>query len=369
MLNVAREASKKKFDEAKFAKNKCKLSEAEFEHQKRIFENQKKVEEFEKASSEFQKSQNKTPEQREKIKSLLPYKPVPLKKLQDLMAQSGINHEDYIKPLEDESTYEIKLKLESLENKQDKSPLCWIQFYEKMRQCQLPSEIVAVEITGIDPNFIKNERRKYLEKEEEKGLKILTTEQYINEILHIIPARGLQEFRFTIPKTNFDFNKIKYQQITNYCIKKNLEVLQFGNINFVTNPEFARDLYAKMKTACKDGLLNSLRFHNCTMNWTDFPTEFTESESRLEITLSFPQCNIKQVGPIIEVAKRIPINLHLNLSQNDLDEDAMKQIHTEIKNNQLPKLKMLGLSNNDVDQSQYTELFKDLVDENKVEIY
>lgn len=54
------------------------------------------------------------------------------------MKECNLDPDNLIKPLEDEESHEIKLKLDSID---------WINFYKKMKNHQFPKEITAFEIT------------------------------------------------------------------------------------------------------------------------------------------------------------------------------------------------------------------------------
>jgi len=66
------------------------------------------------------------------------------------MKESDLDPDNFIKPLEDEVSHEIVLKLDDQK---------WINFYKKMKNHQFPKEITAFEITAIDTVFIQNLRK------------------------------------------------------------------------------------------------------------------------------------------------------------------------------------------------------------------
>jgi len=93
-----------------------------------------------------------------------------------------------------------------------------------MKNHQFPKEITAFEITAIDTVFIQKLRKQYLLNEANEG-QPLTAEQYLDEILILIPERGISEFSLNVPKNDFNFELINWRRITEYFIKHNLESL------------------------------------------------------------------------------------------------------------------------------------------------
>jgi len=93
-----------------------------------------------------------------------------------------------------------------------------------MKNHQFPKEITAFEITAIDTVFIQKLRKQYLLNEANEG-QPLTAEQYLDEILILIPEWGISEFSLNVPKNDFNFELTNWRRITEYFIKHNLESL------------------------------------------------------------------------------------------------------------------------------------------------
>ena len=117
-----------------FDKVKCKLTEAEFNHKKQLFNFNSGIKEFEAKSEQLKKKEKVTPEERKQLIESLPYKNAPIDKVKQWMKESDLDPDNFIKPLEDDVSHEIVLKLDDLK---------WINFYKKMKNHQFPKEITV----------------------------------------------------------------------------------------------------------------------------------------------------------------------------------------------------------------------------------
>ena len=109
---------KKKIDT--FDKVKCKLTEAEFAHKHQMFAFNSQLKEFEAKSDQLKKKEKVTPEERKQLVESLPYKNAPIDTVKKWMKDSDLDPDNFIKPLEDEVSHEILLRLDSKN---------WINFY------------------------------------------------------------------------------------------------------------------------------------------------------------------------------------------------------------------------------------------------
>lgn len=65
-----------------------------------------------------------TPEERKQLIECLPYKNAPIDKVRQWMKESGLEPDNFLKPLEDDVSYEVVLKLDDIK---------WINFYKNMK--------------------------------------------------------------------------------------------------------------------------------------------------------------------------------------------------------------------------------------------